>query len=49
MLLLQTSFAIRRANNLQEPEFSPAALWSIPFSNAVGEKHNFPQLPQSFL
>jgi hypothetical protein len=37
------------ANNLQEPEFSPAALCSIPFSNAVGEKYNFPQSPQWFL
>jgi hypothetical protein len=30
-------------------EFSPAALCSIPFSNAVGEKYNFPQSPQWFL
>jgi hypothetical protein len=26
-----------------------AALCSIPFSNAVGEKYNFPQSPQWFL
>jgi hypothetical protein len=38
-----------KENNLQEPEFSPAALCSIPFSNAVGEKYNFPQSPQWFL
>jgi hypothetical protein len=42
-------FCISKANNLQEPEFSPAALCSIPFSNAVGEKYNFPQSPQWFL
>jgi hypothetical protein len=48
MLLLQTSFAIWLEQFTRTRVFSPA-LWSIPFSNAVGEKHNFPQLPQSFL
>jgi hypothetical protein len=48
-LLLSDKFLFLKENNLQEPEFSPAALCSIPFSNAVGEKYNFPQSPQWFL
>jgi hypothetical protein len=50
MLLFQTSSAfLAKENNLQELEFSPAALCSIPFSNALEKKYNFPQSPQWFL
>jgi hypothetical protein len=42
-------FCISAKNNLQEPEFSPAALCSIPFSNAVGEKYIFLNHRNGFL
>jgi hypothetical protein len=48
-LLFQTSSVFLRKNNLQEPEFSPAALCSIPFSNAVGEKYIFLNHRNGFL
>jgi hypothetical protein len=38
--LLQTSSVFLKENNLQDRS-SPAALCSIPFSNAVGEKYIF--------
>jgi hypothetical protein len=48
MLLLQTSFAIGESEQFTRTRVFSRCIVSIPFSNAVGEKHNF-SLPQSFL
>jgi hypothetical protein len=48
-LLLQTSSVFLRREQFTRTGVLSAALCSIPFSNAVGEKYNFPQSPQWFL